>query len=130
MRAHARETGREGNHTKEAEQNDDGVEAGALPVASTEMQPHSELVESKRHANAIEQRTDLAQLRTRPAIKEQQAADRRKKKDTVVEMVHMRSAKMKKEVRNAPHHDEDYEDARGNEGEKKTGESNPTQVSE
>ena len=50
MGAHAREAGREGDDAEEAEQDNDSVETGALPVAAAEVQPHLEFIEGERHA--------------------------------------------------------------------------------
>ena len=60
VRAHPRHRRREGDHAEKTQKDDDGVEAGALPITTAEMQPHTEFVESERHPEAVKQRADFA----------------------------------------------------------------------
>src|SRR5712691_843890 len=102
VRAHPRQRGSEGDDAEEAKQDDDGVEAGALPVTAAEMEPHPEFIESERHAEAVKQRADFAYPIAWPGDEDEQAADRGEEKDSVIEMVHMRPAEMQKQVWHPP----------------------------
>ncbi len=39
-----------GQHSENAEQHDDGIEACALPITPAQMQPHAEFIKGQRHA--------------------------------------------------------------------------------
>jgi len=128
MRAHACDAWGEGDDAEEAEQDNDGIKAGALPVAATEMQPHPEFIEGERHAEPVEERAELAHAIARPRGKDEQPANRGEKKDSVVEMMNMGPAEVQKQIGNAPRHDENYQKARRDEGEKKSGKRDPRQT--
>ena len=62
--------------------------------------------------------------------KKQQRTDGGKKKDTVVEMVNMGLPEMQEQIGNSPGHDQDYQNARGDEGEKQRGECKARQTAQ
>lgn len=88
----------------------------ALPVAPAEMEPHPELVEGQRHAEAVEERTELAQFIGRLRDEDEERAHGGENEDAVVQMVHVRPVLVQEEVRDAARHDENDEDPRGDEG--------------
>ena len=115
MRAKTLERGSEGEHAKEAGHDDDGIEAGALPIAAAEVQPHAELIKGKREAEAVGHGAPPA-LAVADLEEKENSGDGAEKKDAVVEMVDMGLAHVEKEVGNHAAHDENHEEPRGDEG--------------
>jgi hypothetical protein len=130
VRAHPRHRRREGDDAKQTEENDDGVEAGALPIAAAEMEPHPEFVEGQRHAEAVKQRADFAHPLARLSGEDEQSANGGEKEDSVIEMMHMGSAEVQKQIRHASCHDQNDEHARGDEGEQKSCESDAGEMAD
>jgi hypothetical protein len=83
MPAHPRETWCESDDAEKAEQDDDGVEAGALPIATAEVQPHSKFIEGERHAKTVEERAKLTHPIARPGCEDEQTTNRGEEKDAV-----------------------------------------------
>src|ERR1700722_2796204 len=88
------------HNAEHSEQHDHRIKTCPLPVTATEMQPHSELIEGERHAKSVNQRAD-ALLRIVQSSKQQHARYCRQRKDSVVEMMHMRSAHIQKQNRHS-----------------------------
>ena len=97
---------------------DDGVHAGALPIAAAEMQPHAEFIEGQAHAEAVKQGGDVRGAAD-GASEHAETRDGGEQKDAVVEMMDMRSFEEEIHVRHQVGHDEEDEDARDEEGEEK-----------
>jgi hypothetical protein len=62
--------------------------------------------------------------------KKQQRTDGGKKKDAVVKMMNMGLPEMQKQIGNPPGHDQDYQNARGDEGEKQRREGKARQTTQ
>src|SRR5438309_8941308 len=55
MYADSLPTWQKGQHSENAEQHDDGIEACALPITPAQMQPHAKFIKGQRHANAVKE---------------------------------------------------------------------------
>src|ERR1700719_2546078 len=97
MRAHPFPWREKRQNAKHSQQHDHRIEARPLPVTAAEMQPHPELIKRECHAEPVSQRTG-ALLRVVQSSKEQHAAYRGQRKDSVVEMMHMSPAHVQKQI--------------------------------
>lgn len=88
------------------------------------MQPHPEFVEAERHGHAVNDRADIA-LRVVELGEEQQPRHRREQKNPVVQMMNVRSARVQKQIGDAPRHDQNHERARRDESEEERRERQP-----
>src|SRR5437588_2217733 len=127
MGAEAFPAGKEGDQDENAEHNDDAIEAGALPVATAEVQPHAELIEGQTHGQAVEQRADSLVAKVERG-EEENSGDGGEQEDAVVKMMDVGAAGVEKHIGHAACHDEDDDDARADEGEEKGDEGKPGQV--
>ena len=91
-------------HSKNAEQHDDGIEACALPITPAQMQPHAEFIKGQRHADAVNECAHASLFVVQPG-KKQNSGDRGKQENAVVQMMHVSAAQVEKQVRHAPGHD-------------------------
>lgn len=110
-----------GNH-------DDGIEAGALPVAASQVDPHSELIECQRQADSIHEGGDPHCARTRRSQQEIRA-NGGQQEDAVVEMMDVRAAEMEVDVGNPARDDQEHEEPRRNEREEERREDVAREVS-
>ena len=121
MCAHALKRRSKREHPEQAGHDDHRIEAGPLPIAASQMKPHTELVEGEGEAEAVSHGAPppfaVADLK-----EEEDSSDSREKKDAVIEVVDMGLAHMQKEIRNHVPHDEDHEESRGDERQQKDGE--------
>jgi hypothetical protein len=117
-----------GHETQQCCQDSDRVEAGSLPIATTEAQPHSELIEREREANCIDYCCQ-GERSSRRAREEQPGTGSREQEDAVVQVMHMCSAQMQKEIWDLSRHDQDDEHTRGNKRDEKGDEYQPGNAS-
>ena len=127
MRAHPGQSRHESDPAEDGKENDDSIEAAALPVAAAKMQPHAKLIEGKRHAEAVENGAEFAHCIGSVCVKNQESADGRKNEDAVVQVMNVRAVRVQEHVRDATRHDENDQYARGDESEKETEKHTPAQ---
>jgi len=118
MEADPLPTGQKSQHSENAEQHDNGIEACALPITPAQMQPHAEFIKGQRHANSVSKCAHAPLLFVQPG-KKQNSGDRGEQKNPVVQMMHVSTAQVEKQVRHAPSHDQNHQCSRRDEREKK-----------
>src|SRR6476660_1464086 len=87
-----------GQHSENAEQYDDGIEACALPITPAQMQPHAEFIKGQRHAYAVSKCAHASLLIVQPG-KMKKSGDRGEQENPVVQMMHVSAAEVQKQVR-------------------------------
>jgi hypothetical protein len=111
----------EPNQSKDGGEDDDGVHAGALPVAAAEVQPHAEFIEGEAHGDAVEQGGEVGGAADGTA-EDAVAGDGGEQEDAVVEMMDVGVLQEEIHVGHQLGHDEKDADARDEEGEEEADE--------
>src|SRR5450830_1461063 len=83
--------------TEKSGHDTDTIKTRALPVTSTQVQPHAELVECEGQAHPVDHSRNR-QCTANRATEQQIGSDAREKKDAVVQVMYMCSPKMEVEV--------------------------------
>ena len=107
-----------GHQPEQGRDHDDGIHAGALPVAAAQMQPHPEFIKRQTHRDAVEQGGELG-LASGGSAENAITAHGREQEDAVVEVMHMGAVQEKIKIRQGIRHDEKDADAREQEGDEK-----------
>ena len=91
----------ESNQRKDGDHDDDGINAGALPVTAAQVQPHSKLVEGEGHGHAVQNGGDIGREPHRTA-EQRVPADPSQQKDAVVQVMDVRIVEEEVEIGNEP----------------------------
>lgn len=109
----------EGDQPEQGGDDDDGIDAGSLPVTSAEVQPHTEFIEGKPHGDAVEDGGGFggaADRATEYAITSYYGHH----EYAVIQMVDMVAADEEIKIGHCMGHDEEDENAGHDEGDQET----------